>query len=384
MRNEAELRRELREVELPRPDRERALAVVRAAFAERERVSWPRRHARSLALAAAGAAIVAAVLSPPGRAVLANVREAIGTEHAEPALFSLPAPGRLLATSSAGSWVVAADGSKRLLGSYEEASWSPFGRFVVAAGANELIALTPSGTVRWTLARPAVRFPRWGGTRVDTRVAYLSGRVLRLVAGDGTGDHPLAAGVDPVAPAWRPGSTFGLAFARRGTVVAINAKTGKELWRRTIGSVRSLSWSQSGRLLLVRGARSLVALDARGRVGFDLLRSGPSAPVEAAALAPSGRAVAFVQRTDGRSELWVIPALRPDGSRAERIFSGRGLFTDVRWSPNGRWLLLAWQDADQWLFFRSAGIRSLRGVSNLSAQFEGGFPELGGWCCPSS
>ena len=33
------------------------------------------------------------------------------------------------------------DGSKRLLGGYREASWSPFGHFVVAARPNELVAL---------------------------------------------------------------------------------------------------------------------------------------------------------------------------------------------------------------------------------------------------
>ena len=50
---------------------------------------------------------------------------------------------------------------------------------------------TPEGDVRWSLARPDVRFPRWGGTRTDTRIAYLSDGELRVVGGDGKGDRLL-------------------------------------------------------------------------------------------------------------------------------------------------------------------------------------------------
>jgi putative pyrroloquinoline-quinone binding quinoprotein len=380
--NEQDLRDLLREAPLPADDRERALEVVRRAFAEREPVRRPRRrHARALVLAAATAALVAAALSPPGRAVLDDVREAIGIERTQPALFSLPAPGRLLVTSSAGSWVVSEDGSTRLLGAYLEASWSPFGRFVVAARANEIDALDPSGRVRWKLARPSVRFPRWVGTPQDTRIAYLSRNRLRVVAGDGTDDRLVASDVDPVAPAWRPESPFVVVFARRGTVVALEADTGRRLWQRRVGTARALSWSPTGELLLVRGDRSLIVLDARGRTRFDLLRPELSAPIEAAALAPNGQTVAFVQRAGAQSHLWLISALRPDGSRAQRVFSGRGAFTGLEWSPDGRWLLVAWREANQWLFFRSAGVRAVHGVSGISAQFDGGFPVLGGWCC---
>ena len=122
------------------------------------------RGSRSPAVALA-VVVVAGLLSPPGRAVLDEIREVVGVEEAQPALFSLPAPGRLLVTADSGAWVVDEDGSKRLLGDYREASWSPFGRFVVATRANELVALEPDGTVRWSLARPDVRLPRWGGTQ---------------------------------------------------------------------------------------------------------------------------------------------------------------------------------------------------------------------------
>jgi hypothetical protein len=168
---------------------ERAWAVVRRAYEEREPVTWPRRHARPLAAAALVAAVVAAALSPPGRSVVHSLREAVGVEQAEPALFSLPTRGQLLVTSRKGTWLVHQDGSKRLLGHYRDATFSPHGLFIAATRANQLVALDPMGNVRWTLARPAPRDPVWTGTRTDTRITYLSNGQLRMVAGDGTGDH---------------------------------------------------------------------------------------------------------------------------------------------------------------------------------------------------
>src|ERR671911_319045 len=194
--------------------RERSWAVVQAAFAAREpqprRPSWKPVAAVAIAVVAS-----AGLLSPQGRAVLDEIRGVVGVEESAPALFSLPAPGRLLVTADSGTWVVEQDGSKRLLGRYREASWSPFGRFVVAAGANELVAVTPDGTVRWSLARPDVRLPRWGGTRTDTRIAYFSGGELRVVGGDGEGDRLLDAEAAVRAPVWQQGPGHRLAYAAR-------------------------------------------------------------------------------------------------------------------------------------------------------------------------
>ena len=228
------MRRELEQIEIPEEHdaRERTWAVVRAAFAERtpepQRRSW--KPLIAVALAVAG---LAALLSPPGRAVLDEIREAVGVEKADRALFSLPGGGRLLVTSDAGAWVVDADGSKRLLGRYREASWSPFGRFVVAARTNELAALTPEGEVRWTLARPDVRFPRWGGTRTDTRIAYLSDGTLRVVGGDGKRDRLVDSEAAERAPLWRPGAAHVLVYERRdGSIRVIDADTGRQLERK--------------------------------------------------------------------------------------------------------------------------------------------------------
>ncbi len=54
---------------------------------------------------------------------------------------------------------------------------------------------------------------------------------------------------------------------------------------------------------------------------------------------------------------------------------------------DGKWLLLGWESADQWLFIRSADVDRVLSVPNVSAQFEGGgqdevgFPHVAGWCC---
>jgi hypothetical protein len=228
------VKRELERIEIPEEHeaRGRTWAVVAAAYAEREPTPQRRSWKPIAGLALAGA-VVAGLLSPPGRAVLDEIREVVGVEESAPALFSLPTPGRMLVTADSGAWVVEQDGSKRLLGNYREASWSPFGRFVVATRQNELAALTPEGDARWTLARPDVRFPRWGGTKTDTRIAYLSGGELRVVGGDGKGDHVIDSEPAERAPLWRPGSDHVLVYQRRDeSIRVIDADTGAQLERK--------------------------------------------------------------------------------------------------------------------------------------------------------
>ena len=309
------------DVPLPEGAEERAWNVVGAAFEERVPSPRERRVWRPVVVLAAVAVVAGAVASPPGQAVLDSIREAVGIERAQPALFSLPAPGQLLVESADGVWVVQADGSKRRLGGWREASWSPFGRFVVVARANELAALEPDGDVRWSLARPRVRFPRWAGDRIDTRIAYVSGTSLRVVAGDGTGDRLLRRNVASAAPAWLPGEGFRLAYTdRAGRTVVVDADTGRV--------VPPAAPPATAGTIQKRGAASEVVVD--GRV----------------------------------------------------VFRGTGEFRDVARSPDGRWLLVTWPTADQWVFVRTAGQRKIEAVSGITRQFGGGsFPRIAGWCC---
>ena len=112
------MRRELERIELPdeHDARERAWSVVQSAFAERQPVERPSRRLRPAVALAVVLAAVAAAFSAPGQAVIDDLREAVGVERAQPALFSLPSSGKLLVASDAGVWVVQQDGSKRLLG----------------------------------------------------------------------------------------------------------------------------------------------------------------------------------------------------------------------------------------------------------------------------
>jgi hypothetical protein len=377
------VRRELERLDIPgeHERRERAWALVQAAYAEREPQPRARHFVRPLLAAAAIAAVAAAVLSPPGRAVLDRVREAVGVDDASQALFELPAAGRVLVTADSGAWVVDFDGSKRRLGDYREASWSPFGRFVVASREAELAALRPTGETRWTLARPAVRLPRWGGTRRDTRIAYLSRTDLRVVAGDGDGDRLVARRVARVAPAWRPGTFRFLAYVAGGRLVAADPESGRRFWTRRVPEVARLEWSRDGELLLVQGPSVLRVYRSDGTIRYDLL--GPAAATVTAATFSRQNAVAFVQQARGRSQLWTIPRLRPDGSAARQLFSGPGAFSGVAWSPDGRWLLVGWSDANQWLFVGSSGAQRVRAVANVSAQFESRTPpRIVGWISP--
>jgi outer membrane protein assembly factor BamB len=373
------MRRELEGVDIPREReaRERTWSVVQAAFAEREPVPHERHPLRLAVAVAVLAALAAAALSPPGRAVLDEVREVVGIERARPALFSLPTSGRLLVASDAGVWVVRPDGSKRLLGEYREASWSPFGRFVVAARENELAALEPDGDVRWTLARPGVRSPRWAGTETDTRIAYLDRTGLRAVAGDGTEDRPLAERAAHVAPAWRPGRRFELAYADpRGRVVLVRADTGRVLWRtRSDGRVVALEWSSDGRRLVARraGARDDVAVYTPRGALYTGVRI-PRGAVTAVATRPGSHTRALATRVAGRSRLWLEG---PPGT----LLSGSGTFDDLAWSPDASWLVVGWPDAGQWVFVRADGA-GIRAIANVAEQFRSAsFPRLEGWCC---
>ncbi len=372
----------------------RSWQLARSAFDERVPTPWPQRNARGLVAAAAAVAILAAILSPQGRAVISDVRDAVGTEkvvgvpRAQPALFSLPAAGRLLTTAPTGSWVVAADGSKRRLGDYDEASWSPRGLHVVASTRSQLAALTPQGKVRWSLARPRVHDARWSPS--GFRVAYLSGANLRMVAGDGTDDGRLGGALS-VAPAWRPVEEHVLAYVDRdGNLTVLETDSSETLWSAVTGpEPLQLEWSSDGsRLLAVTSAGAgrftLAVFNEEGRRLQSLVFRGRFGD---AAFSPDDHRIALVRQRAGRSELLLV-----DGDvlrRQQPVFAGAGRLSDVAWSPGGRWLVLGWQSADQWLFIRSTDVEKIKAVSSLAKQFDpggtgsGAFPRIEGWCCSS-
>jgi hypothetical protein len=378
-RSDDRLGRRLRAV--PAPDEsaaeERAWGVVRSAYAARPARAHRRAPARLAIVLAVTVLAGVLVLTPAGATVHRWIEQTLGVRHARPALFSLPAQGRLLVAGPAGTWTVAADGSRRRLGPWRQATWSSHGLYVAVASGNELRAIDPRGVTHWSIARPAIRFPRWFAPD-GYRIAYLSGSTLRVVAGDGTADHELAGGVAGVAPAWRPGHRYQLAYATRGaTVIVRDADTRQTILRARLPLMpRLIRWSADGRRLLVLTRRSALVYSATGQLALSL----PTTGVRDAALSPAGSTLALL--TDRDVEL---VALGPRHGPARRLFSGEGL-RQLAWSPDGRWLLVAWPAADQWVFVRVGGRPRLIAVARIAQQFGGGrgatgFPQLEGWCC---
>jgi hypothetical protein len=365
---------------------DRAWEVVRAVYAERLPVEGGRSYRRPAGAFGVAVVLVGALaLSPAGATVGRFITRALGVQHAAPALFSLPAQGRLLVAGPNGAWTVAPDGSSRRLGAWPDASWSPHGLYVAVARGNALAALNPRGTTQWRLARRNVRDPRWYPP-TGYRVAYLSGHDLRVVAGDGTGDHLLAAGVAQVAPAWRPGHPYQVAYVTaHGRLVVRDADTGGTVWSTEAGlTPRQLTWADDGSRLLAVSASKVALYSGQGRA-LSTPVTPTGAPVVDAALSPDGHALALVLGEPSNSV--IVVALRTRQPRMRRVLAGPGL-SQVAWDPTGRWLLVSWPAANQWVFVRVAGAPRILAVSRIAQQFSSGglssFPRLAGWCCSTA
>jgi hypothetical protein len=362
---------------------QRAWRAMRTIYAERNVASRRRPHAR-LALGPVVVAIAGALLlTPAGATVHRWIDQTLGVKHARAGLSALPAPGQILVTGPAGTWTVASNGSKRRLGPWREATWSPHGLYVAVTAQNELSAVNLRGVAQWRIARPDVRSPRWFSPN-GYRLAYLSGATLRVIAGDGTGDREIAQNVGHVAPAWRPGHDYQLASAdANGTVVARDADTGRVAWsHRTADPPRLLAWSSDGARLLVLTRAAALVLDGSGHE-LKQIPSAPADPPLSGMLSPDGKQLALLTGGD----ITLTDLSRPDASQ-RRLFTGAGL-GQLAWSPDGRWLLVTWPAADQWVFIHAAGKPRISAVSRITEQFNTlgqprAFPTLDGWCCTAA
>jgi WD40-like Beta Propeller Repeat len=403
----SDLRRRLRDAPVPgeHEARERGWRVVRAAYTERRPVPPPATAPKRLAIALGLAAIVlAVVLTPAGAKVVDLVRDVVrpSAKEARP-LTSLPASGSLLVQSQQGPWVFHRDGSQRLLGDYREASWSPNGVYVAVTSNDQLSAVEPDGNVHWSINVRHPSDPRWvPGT--GFRIAYRSGSSMRVVHGDGSHDHLLDASVGPAAPAWRPSQLpqakaeaggpgeYVLALAKPdGSVELVGAGSGHLFWRSGSGpQPRVLDWSADGTWLAALSAnevRIFSALD--GHLIQTVQLPAGMRPTDGE-FAPSGKSFAVtgtMRTTHGpRSNALLIPlgAAQP---KPRPLLTDPGTFTDVSWSPDGHWLLVAWRDADAWLFLTPRHPGDVQTAGDISRQFSPGssgnsaFPTPAGWCC---
>jgi hypothetical protein len=370
MSADRELGRALRAVPVPREAEaeERSWEIVRTAYADRVPLSRAANGRRLAVALAAGLLLLAIGLSPAGAKVGDVIEDVfgIGAEDASPTLRSLPAAGELLVESEQGPWIVREDGSKRLLGDYDQASWSPHGLYVAVADGRELAAVDTSGNVRWTFPAPGVvRDPRWGGDGIDTRIAYRSGGDLRVIAGDGTpeSDRLIARDVAPVAPVWRPIGYAKLAGATSPFVLTFVDGDGR---------IRTVDGETGEPVEVIPPDLDRLSIPSRGGRGER-------------ALSPDGSRLATLDAGHGRTQLVVSKA---GGGTTPPLFSARGDLTGPTWSPDGRWLLVGWPAADQWLFIDVDRPHHVVPFGRIAEQFDpggegpGSFPSVSGWILP--
>jgi hypothetical protein len=390
---------------------ERGRRIVAAAFADRKRsdAGRSRRPLPRLALGLSLAAVLAILLlSPAGAAVRNWVDDAFttSTPRPEPNLARVPGGGRLLVETGEGPVVVQPNGSRRLLGDYEGATWSPHGLFVAAVKKRTLSALEPDGTPRWSItASQRVATPRWSPS--GERIVYRAGFDLRVVAGDGTEDRLLAgstaAGTPPdarispayVPPAWSPSGENALAYVTGASRLRIlNSETGAVLaGAPALKRITWMDWADGGRKILEASPGTLrlrpvlpAGHPSRPALGkAHRLPVPPGASVNDVALAPQrpivAASVTYWHKHGTYSEVIVY---RP-GREPRTLLSVPGSLWQVEWSPDGKRLFVAWPGADQWLFLPLG-----RGKGNAIAHISRAiapsgrptsFPELVGWCC---
>jgi dipeptidyl aminopeptidase/acylaminoacyl peptidase len=289
---------------------------------------------------------------------------------------ALPGGGQLLAVNDRGLFAFGVGGAPRqMLGRIDIAAWSPHGRFAVAVRGIELIAVSLRGLRHWSFAAPrTISSPAWSPS--GYRIAFVVGgpgvgRAIHVVAGDGTGEHLLAA-TTAAPPAWQPGVAPAERLATVDSaqrVVLRDADSGHVLWRaRTPGRPTRLAWAGNRRLFVLERDRLTILDGATGaRVGT--ARAPTDTTNMAVAVRPRHTGVAIVRRNArGASRVMVGKTT---------IFSTPGKIAAIAWSPHGDWLAIEEAGVDGWTLLHLAG----RKVDRTRTLAAGRGAQLSGWCC---
>jgi RNA polymerase sigma-70 factor (ECF subfamily) len=346
------------------------------------------------------AVALAAALTAPGRATaewvghhLSEVtgqvlRVTTNPSTPVPNAGALPGGGRMLAVNEQGLFAFGLGGAPRqLLGRLDAAAWSPHGRYAVAVRGIELIAVSMRGRRHWSLGeRRPISWPAWSPS--GYRIAFVVGtaglgRTIHVVAGDGSGEHVLAA-TRAVAPAWRPGVAPAERLATvdsAARVVLRDADSGRVLWRaRTPSTPLRLAWSADGRQLLVGQRDRVTVLTASTGATISDRRSPAKTTNTVIAARPGHPGYAVVRRTAGGASRVVV--VRTDASGRHMLDESAVLFAGgpiraLAWSPHGDWLAADLAGVDGWDLVHLKG----RGVDRIRTLAAGRDAHLSGWCC---
>ena len=200
--------------------------------------------------------------------------------------------------------------------------------------------------------------------------------------GDGSGDRFLDGPLGEAAPVWLDARTIAWADAR-GRVHTVDVPTGRAGWTAPAGP--------PVRRLLV-GSRRVVAISARSarvlRARDGRLMFAHRAPrgEEYVGGATGGFRTALVRHDaeHGLSHIDVVPtALQISPAADSPALPGR--VVDPVFSPDGKWLLLGWRVADEWLFLSTpigAKVAAIPAVGQRLAPISPGrwaFPRVLGW-----
>jgi dipeptidyl aminopeptidase/acylaminoacyl peptidase len=159
-----------------------------------------------------------------------------------------------------------------------------------------------------------------------------------------------------------------------------DADTKQVLWRHPELAPASLAWSGDGRLLAALSPHRIVVLTGAGKVAR--LISTLNGTFQAAAFQPHSHRLTLLVAYPGRSEAKVVDVDAPGA--AQLLFAGPGRFGDLAWSPNGRWLLIGWPTANQWVFLHGSRVHAVANIREEFHRMDDVPPTLrfaARWCC---
>jgi hypothetical protein len=276
--------------ELPHPEAEVGERSLAASLAALRPSAAPRRGLRT-AIVGFAAALVLLAIAAGSLAASGALHVTFGHKTAPTTTaLSLPRGANGIAVVVNGKLDVVTRSGFRLQGlDVSAAALSPHALYVAAGIGNSLVALAPDGRHAWS--RPTggpVRAIAWAPDGL--RIAYVVGRALHVIYGNGLRDTVIDRSVRAVRPSWRADS-LALAYVAAGgrAVVYDLAHRSRRVVRPStaVGAVTQLAFAPTGDELAIGGAGGFSAkacgypiggrspVPGIGWSGFSLAVAGP-------------------------------------------------------------------------------------------------------------